>query len=95
MSKALIVPGHYLVAEGAAFEDPYGTGTFNYRVRGNSVSGRGVGKCSCGERSEVLDSGAQRRLWHRDHKNDILGEQVLEEIRECGGSIEEWRRRYP
>lgn len=89
------VSGHTLVAEGAAFEDTHGTGMFHHRVRWNSTGGVGVAKCSCGAHSEVLDSGSKRKQWHRDHKSGVLGDRVLAEIRECGGSIEEWRRRYP
>lgn len=53
--------------------------------------GIGKAKCSCGELSPVLDSDRQRRQWHRDHKNQIRGDQVLEEIDQAGG-LAEWQR---
>lgn len=69
MSKALLVPGHTLAYEGAAHNE-HGhviVGYTGYIHRG----GKGRGKCSCGEMSEVLDSGKQRQQWHRDHKAQI------------------------
>lgn len=63
-----VMPHHALVAEGAAFLlDPL-KDERPYRVMWNTVGGRGRGLCSCGEMSEVLDSGAQRKTWHRGHK---------------------------
>lgn len=91
-AKPLLVPGHTLAYEGAAHDEK---GQVESRRGYVFRGGPGRAKCSCGELSEVLTSCAKRRQWHRDHKNDILGNRVLEEIRECGGSIEEWRRRYP
>lgn len=34
-------------------------------------NGPGRARCSCGERSPNLSSTAARKLWHRDHKDDI------------------------
>ena len=56
---------HSLLAEGAAFEWVDGQPS---RVRWNSVSGTGVGVCSCGATSMIVDSAAKRKEWHRLHK---------------------------
>lgn len=34
-------------------------------------NGNGLGKCSCGELSELLPTNAARQRWHRQHKADI------------------------
>lgn len=85
--KPLLVPGHTLAYEGAAHDDKG-----HVESRGGYVfrGGSGRAKCSCGELSPVMTSAAQRRQWHRDHKNDIRGSQVLAEIEEAG-SFEAWR----
>lgn len=38
-------------------------------------SGRGRAKCRCGALSEVLESGAARKRWHVQHKQDIITSQ--------------------
>jgi len=59
-----VVPGHGLVSEGAAHDD---AGARLWAHTGNA----GRGKCSCGELSESLASGAARKAWHRRHKDDV------------------------
>jgi hypothetical protein len=29
------------------------------------------GVCECGAKSDLLSSGAARKRWHRDHKNEV------------------------
>jgi hypothetical protein len=86
MSRALIVPGHGLVSEGLPHDDE----GYPLIRNGFSHGGTGRAKCSCGTLSEILDSANKRKQWHRDHKNQILGDKVLEEIK-AAGSFEEWR----
>lgn len=59
-----VTPGqrHTLRYEGAPFDEN------GYRVGHMGVGGTGRGKCSCGEFSDVLHSGSQRKAWHREHK---------------------------
>lgn len=40
-------------------------------VGGLMRNGIGKGKCSCGVYSSELESNAQRKRWHRQHKDDI------------------------
>lgn len=66
---AMRVPGHTLVGEGKPFDQPpccYLAG--RYRM---GTSGDGHGKCSCGATSEHLLSGAERKQWHREHKQAV------------------------
>lgn len=64
------VPGHTLWYEGAPHDD-------NGRRRGwQGTHGQGRGVCSCGERSDVLTSGYQRKQWHREHKAAVLAAQA-------------------
>lgn len=86
MSRALIVPGHGLVSEGLPHDEK---GEALIR-NGFSHGGTGRAKCSCGTLSEILDSANKRKQWHRDHKNQILGDRVLEEMEEAGG-FEQWQ----
>lgn len=61
--------GHELISEGAPYD---AKGRPAYPVRsGYSTGGTGRGKCSCGALSDVLDSGAKRKGWHRGHKDEI------------------------
>lgn len=62
------VAGHELQFEGAAYVR---TGNYYSRLLMASTGGRGVGKCSCGAVSEMLDSGNKRKQWHRGHKTAI------------------------
>jgi hypothetical protein len=72
--ETLIVTGHGLQAEGAAFD------TAGNRIAYNTVAGVGYGQCSCGERSDtMLDSGAARKQWHRDHKLAVVSETPADE----------------
>lgn len=64
--------GHTLRSEGAPFSSIAG---HSYQVR-TTWTGRGL--CSCGARSDVLDSNAKRKKWHRDHKDDIRPAQGVQ-----------------
>ena len=69
--------GHALRSEGAAFIPAASCdghpdaiapdGTAYTRCQGHI----GYGLCECGELSPSLHSGAGRRRWHADHKNEI------------------------
>lgn len=70
MTTTARVTGHTLRSEGAAYDD------HGRRINPATIdpySGAGRGKCSCGALSDVLDSGAARKRWHRQHK----AEQVV------------------
>ncbi len=56
------VKGHALVAEGAAFSKD------GSRVIWNSTSGVGVARCECGATSTAFRTAADRKSWHRKHK---------------------------
>lgn len=59
------IPGHALQHEGAAH-------VVNERQQVVRVRHRyGRGLCECGELSGMLDSGRQRKQWHRDHKASL------------------------
>lgn len=72
MLQGRSMSGHGLLCEGAAHlvnqrgqlvrVDPYGVGGY----------GRGV--CRCGAMSDILDSGNQRKAWHRAHKAGLTAE---------------------
>lgn len=62
------MPGHTLVAEGAAHTQE---GRRAIRNSWNTTSGVGRGLCSCGDTSEVLQTAAARKAWHRQHKHDV------------------------
>lgn len=79
-----MLPGHTLVAEGAPHDN------LGNRLEGG-LTGVGRAKCTCGGLSEMLNSTRARQQWHRDHKNQIRGDRVLDEIREAGG-FAEWQR---
>lgn len=72
------LPGHTLRDEGAPFSAPScdldrcaeAFGVKNVAPYGG-ISGPGHATCSCGEQSDHRPSGAARRRWHRQHKNDI------------------------
>lgn len=63
--------GHELQSEGA----PYDSNGKLTNILYGGTSGVGRGKCSCGALSPDLDSGNQRKAWHRDHKDQIRKEQ--------------------
>jgi len=63
--------GHELAYEGAPFNAK--KQRTNWLMQG--VRGVGRGLCSCGELSDNLPSGAQRKAWHREHKNTIRGQK--------------------
>lgn len=58
------VAGHTLAFEGA----PHHESGARFYGPFEGVSGEGRAKCSCGELSDVLSSGAKRKAWHREHK---------------------------
>jgi hypothetical protein len=60
MTKQTRVKGHTLLFEGDAIG------------RSWELSGPGIGKCSCGEKSETLKNRATRKRWHREHKMAVL-----------------------
>ena len=62
--------GHELYSEGAPF-DALGRPV---NVWQGGTGGIGRGKCSCGEMSDVLNSGNKRKQWHREHKDTIRAE---------------------
>ncbi len=64
MKGKTLVKGHTLVREG----HPHWKTGVPHSFRG----GYGCGKCSCGEISSVLDSDAARKLWHKQHKTEVL-----------------------
>lgn len=64
------VSGHALIAEGA----PHGT-VSGIRIGYNGTSGEGCAKCSCGAMSESLWSAAERKRWHRRHKEEWRQQQ--------------------
>jgi hypothetical protein len=57
--KNNILPGHSLPNEGRIVDGPY------------LSSGIGVSVCTCGTPSPLLPNAAQRKVWHRDHKDDV------------------------
>lgn len=67
------VRGHSLLFEGAAFKRLH-DGSFMRAHDG--VGGTGHALCSCGVASQALDSGAARKQWHVDHRNQVWSDQV-------------------
>lgn len=70
MSKSTRVPGHGLRHEGMAFVGE-GICEVGGRLRRNEYDRLGVALCECGWRSEVLESNAQRKDAHREHKVEV------------------------
>ena len=69
MDTSTRLSGHGLRAEGKPYEDDGCGGTRRADVYGEPD---GFGLCSCGERSGVFGSDADRRRWHRDvHKPEV------------------------
>lgn len=61
------VRGHGLQSEGAAHD------SIGRRLRNSSgASGDGRAKCSCGVLSDVVPSGNQRKIWHKQHKAAVV-----------------------
>jgi len=63
MATTTLLKGHGLVEEGWPF-----IGT---QVRARYRGSPGMGKCSCGEMSEMLPSTVARKRWHREHKDKV------------------------
>ena len=66
------IRGHALRSEGKAYE----RGDEQRWVRvsyGRAYQHLGVALCECGETSERLDSDAERKRWHRQHKEAVRG----------------------
>lgn len=57
--KANRLAGHELPNEGRV------------RVAGRYGNGPGRARCACGEKSPALPNTAQRKQWHRDHKDSV------------------------
>lgn len=55
--------GHGLRHEGAAFLAP--------KLRARDQAGPGMALCECGTYSPIIKNRAQRKQWHKDHKDDI------------------------
>ena len=60
------IRGHGLKAEGKPYADN-GEGGWMHLYQQHV--GRGL--CSCGATSEVLESDAARKRWHKDHKAEV------------------------
>jgi hypothetical protein len=60
--------GHELFYEGAAYD---AKGKYRVQEIWGGTGGTGSGKCSCGALSPELTSGAQRKAWHRGHKDQV------------------------
>lgn len=59
------IKGHALRHEGRVYAGP---------IAGYVAGIVGPAVCSCGAESEPLAQAADRKRWHRDHKNDIRSE---------------------
>lgn len=70
MPDSLLIAGHTLVNEGASFLLPR-CEECQALPPGRVRDRQGHAQCSCGEWSEHLPSTAQRKQWHRDHKNAV------------------------
>ncbi|MET9339247.1 hypothetical protein [Nonomuraea sp. NPDC003804] len=72
MPKNTRLSGHTLRSEGKPFQ--WSTESRRY-VRTNTLyganTGDGVALCSCGTRSPMLHSNAERKRWHALHKDDV------------------------
>lgn len=80
------VEGHDLIGEGAPYKTRAGKAVpARAGWRSGGTDGRGFCVCSCGERSTVMRTGADRREWHRAHRFKIgYVEQVLQRRLERG-----------
>lgn len=65
------VPGHTLRHEGAPHLVSETGQTVRVQRGYGGVSGYGRALCSCGAMSDLLDSGGQRKAWHRQHKAQV------------------------
>ena len=70
-----LLDGHWLWWEGAPHDHRGG------RIGWNGTGGVGSAKCSCGELSPVLPSGAARKRWHREHKAALAAATPKEDDR--------------
>lgn len=68
MDTSTRLKGHGLQSEGKPYEDDGRGGTRRTDIYGSPP---GFGLCSCGARSDVLDSDYARRVWHRGHKAEV------------------------
>jgi hypothetical protein len=62
------LPGHGLFREGKPFR-VVGDATGEWLDIAGGHTGRA--RCSCGERSPILESDAERKRWHREHKQQV------------------------
>lgn len=60
--------GHGLRYEGSAF--------LGSQIRSRNAAGVGMGKCECGEMSDVLGTRAARQRWHADHKESVRAKEA-------------------
>jgi hypothetical protein len=67
MDTSTRLPGHGLLAKGKPFEDDCRGGVRRADIYGEPD---GFGVCSCGERSGVLGLDADRKRWHKAHKDE-------------------------
>lgn len=67
------LPGHALIGEGM----PHWIGADGepYRL-GPGTGGKGRALCECGEVSPQMNSGGQRRRWHRDEHKPAVRAQM-------------------
>lgn len=68
MDTSTRLPGHGLRDEGKPFEDDGRGNTRRADIYGEPD---GFGLCSCGARSGVLGLDADRKRWHKAHKDEI------------------------
>lgn len=80
--------GHSLLREGRAYYiDGCGEcakGRPDHAYGGHVSDGfgllpRGHGRCTCGDASPCLDSGAARKRWHAQHKEQVIHARVDED----------------
>lgn len=58
--------GHALIEDGGP-----------HNVAGRRISGRvGMGRCECGAQSQLVGTKAERKRWHRAHKQEGVGHGV-------------------
>jgi hypothetical protein len=65
--------GHGLFAEGKPFRV---VGDVRGEWIAVAVGRTGRGRCSCGERSPILESDAERKRWHREHKQQVREQEA-------------------
>jgi hypothetical protein len=69
MDTSTRLPGHGLFAEGKPYRRVTGDPSGDYNAIESGYVGRGL--CSCGADSPETDSDADRKRWHRKHKEEV------------------------